>query len=165
MENNINEYKFLFNNEEKRTLIIKEFEQNLNTYIQEIERKWTETKTIDKNSTKFNEYSQTVLQELQKLNDELRKMSELKKENFKKDVNILLNLEKENYKMTLGIYINKLNCFDLLKNDEDDYKLLQKEKEISTMKTNLSSIREEINDFITNLNKIYYFNFKNKNGK
>ena len=157
MENNINEYKFLFNNEEKRTLIIKEFEQNLNTYIQEIERKWTETKTIDKNSTKFNEYSQTVLQELQKLNDELRKMSELKKENFKKDVNILLNLEKENYKMTLGIYINKLNCFDLLKNDEDDYKLLQKEKEISTMKTNLSNIREEINDFITNL-KYKYLN-------
>ena len=157
MENNINEYKFLFNNEEKRTLIIKEFEQNLNTYIQEIERKWTETKTVDKNSTKFNEYSQTVLQELQKLNDELRKMSELKKENFKKDVNILLNLEKENYKMTLGIYINKINCFDLLKNDEDDFKLLQKEKEISTMKTNLSSIREEINDFITNL-KYKYLN-------
>ena len=97
------------------------------------------------------------MQELQKLNDELRKMSELKKENFKKDVNILLNLEKENYKMTLGIYINKLNCFDLLKNDEDDYKLLQKEKEISTMKTNLSSIREEINDFITNL-KYKYLN-------
>ena len=155
MENNINEYKYLFNNEEKRTTIIKEFEQNLSIYIQETERIWEETKTIEKSSTKFNEYSQNVLQQLQKLNDELRKMSELKSEIFKKDVNFLLNLEKENYKMTLSIYINKLNCFELLKNDEDDYKLLQKEKEIATMKSNLFGIREEINDFITNLKYKY----------
>ena len=117
MENDINEYKYLFNNEEKRTTIIKEFEQNLSVYIQETERIWEETKTIEKSSTKFNEYSQNVLQQLQKLNDELRKMSELKSENFKKDVNFLLNLEKENYKMTLTIYMNKLKCFELLKND------------------------------------------------
>ena len=155
MENNINEYKYLFNNEEKRTTIIKEFEQNLSIYIQETERIWEETKTIEKSSTKFNEYSQNVLQQLQKLNDELRKMSELKSENFKKDVNFLLNLEKENYKMTLTIYMNKLKCFELLKNDEDDYKLLKKEKEIATMKSNLFSIREEINDFITNLKYKY----------
>ena len=155
MENNINEYKYLFNNEEKRTTIIKEFEQNLSIYIQETERIWEETKTIEKSSTKFNEYSQNVLQQLQKLNDELRKMSELKSENFKRDVNFLLNLEKENYKMTLTIYMNKLKCFELLKNDEDDYKLLKKEKEIATMKSNLFSIREEINDFITNLKYKY----------
>ena len=155
MENDINEYKYLFNNEEKRTTIIKEFEQNLSIYIQETERIWEETKTIEKSSTKFNEYSQNVLQQLQKLNDELRKMSELKSENFKKDVNFLLNLEKENYKMTLTIYMNKLKCFELLKNDEDDYKLLKKEKEIATMKSNLFSIREEINDFITNLKYKY----------
>ena len=155
MENDINEYKYLFNNEEKRTTIIKEFEQNLSVYIQETERIWEETKTIEKSSTKFNEYSQNVLQQLQKLNDELRKMSELKSENFKKDVNVLLNLEKENYKMTLTIYMNKLKCFELLKNDEDDYKLLKKEKEIATMKSNLFSIREEINDFITNLKYKY----------
>ena len=155
MENDINEYKYLFNNEEKRTTIIKEFEQNLSIYIQETERIWEETKTIEKSSTKFNEYSQNVLQQLQKLNDELRKMSELKSENFKKDVNFLLNLEKENYKMTLTIYMNKLKCFELLKNDEDDYKLLKKEKEIATMKSNLFSIREEINDFITNLKYEY----------
>ena len=155
MENNINEYKYLFNNEEKRTTIIKEFEQNLNVYIQETERIWQETKTIDKSSSKFNEYSQKVLEELQKLNDELRKLSELKSENFKKDVNQLLNLEKENYKITLTIYLNKLQCFELLKNDEDDYKLLQKEKQIATMKSNLFNIREEINDFITNLKYKY----------
>ena len=138
-----------------KTTIIKEFEQNLSIYIQETERIWEETKTIEKSSTKFNEYSQNVLQQLQKLNDELRKMSELKSENFKKDVNFLLNLEKENYKMTLTIYMNKLKCFELLKNDEDDYKLLKKEKEIATMKSNLFSIREEINDFITNLKYKY----------
>ena len=157
MENDINEYKYLFNNEEKRTTIIKEFEQNLSIYIQETERIWEETKTIEKSSTKFNEYSQNVLQQLQKLNDELRKMSELKSENFKNDVNFLLNLEKENYKMTLTIYMNKLKCFELLKNDEDDYKLLKKEKEIATMKSNLFSIREEINDFITNLKYKYLY--------
>ena len=155
MENNINEYKYLFNNEEKRTTIIKEFEQNLNTFIQETEQKWKDSKIDIKNSPKFNEYLQKVLEDLQKLNNELRKMSELKSENFKKDVNFLLNLEQQNYKITLGIYINKLNCFELLKNDEDDFKLLQKEKEIATMKTNLASIREEINDFITNLKYKY----------
>ena len=157
MENNINEYKYLFNNEEKRTTIIKEFEQKLNVYIQETEQKWKDEKIIVKNSPKFNEYTQKVLQDLQNLNNELRKMSELKNENFKKNVNFLLNLEQQNYKMTLSIYINKLNCFELLKNDEDDFKLLQKEKEIVTMKTNLVGIREEINDFITNL-KYKYLN-------
>ena len=155
MENNINEYKYLFNNEEKRTTIIKEFEQNLNIYIQETEQKWKDEKIVVKNSSKFNEYTQKVLQDLQKLNNELRKMSELKDETFKKNVNFLLNLEQQNYKMTLSIYINKLNCFELLKNDEDDYKLLQKEKEIATMKSNLFGIREEINDFITNLKYKY----------
>ena len=155
MESNINDYKFLFNNEEKRTEKIKEFEQNLNKRIQEIEIKWKETNIIDRNNNKFNEYSQTVLQELQKLNNDLRKMSELKSDNFKKDVNFLLNLEKENYRITLNIFINKINCFDLMTKDEDDYKLLQKEKEISTMKTNLVGIREEINDFITNLKYKY----------
>ena len=155
MENNINEYKYLFNNEEKRTSIINEFEQNLSVYMQETERIWEETKTIDKSSSKFNEYSQKVLQELQKLNDDLRKLSELKSENFRKDVNFLLNLERENYKLTLTMYLNKIQCFELLKNDEDDFKLLKKEKEIATMKSNLFSIRKEINDFITNLKYKY----------
>ena len=155
MENNINEYKYLFNNEEKRTTIIKEFEQNLNIYMQETEQKWKDEKIVVKNSPKFNEYTQKVLQDLQKLNNELRKISELKNETFKKNVNFLLNLEQQNYKMTLSIYINKLNCFELLKNDEDDFKLLQKEKEIATMKSNLFGIREEINDFITNLKYKY----------
>ena len=155
MESNINDYKFLFNNEEKRTEKIKEFEQNLNKRIQEIEIKWKETNIIDRNNNKFNEYSQTVLQELQKLNNDLRKMSELKSDNFKKDVNFLLNLEKENYRITLNIFINKINCFDLMTKDEDDYKLLQKEKEIAEMKQNLESIREEINDFVTNLKYKY----------
>ena len=66
MENNINEYKYLFNNEEKRTTIIKEFEKNLHIYIQETEKKWTDEKIVVKNSPKFNEYTQKVLQDLQK---------------------------------------------------------------------------------------------------
>ena len=124
MENNINEYKYLFNNEEKRTTIIKEFEQNLNTYILETESIWKETKTIEKGSNKFNEYSQKVLEELQKLNNELRKMSESKSESYKKDVEFLLNLERENYKITLSIYLNKLKCFELLTNDWNELYML-----------------------------------------
>ena len=155
MENTSNIYKFLFANEEKRTSIIKELEKYLNERILAIEIHWKETGEVEKTSEKFNEYSQNVLQELQKLNDELKKLSELKDELFKKDVNALLNLESENYKTTLGIFINKLKCFDMMKNDEDDYKLLKKEKEISELKQNLSFIREQINDFITNLKYKY----------
>ena len=155
MENNTNDYKFLFKNEEKRTTIIKEMEKYLNDNIQAIEDHWKKTGEVEKSPQKFNEYCQNVLQELQKLNDEIKKLSDLKKETFKKDVDILLNLESENYKTTLGIFINKLNCFEMLKNDDDDYKLLKKEKEIASLKQNLVSIREDINDFITNLKYKY----------
>ena len=155
MENYTNDYKFLFKNEEKRTTIIKEMEKYLNDNIQAIEEHWKKTGEVEKSPQKFNEYCQNVLQELQKLNDEIKKLSDLKKETFKKDVDILLNLESENYKTTLGIFINKLNCFEMLKNDEDDYKLLKKEKEISLLKQKLASIREDINDFITNLKYKY----------
>ena len=155
MENNTNDYKFLFKNEEKRTTIIKEMEKYLNDNIQAIEDHWKKTGEVEKSPQKFNEYCQNVLQELQKLNDEIKKLSELKKETFKKDVDFLLNLESENYKTTLGIFINKLNCFEMLKNDEDDYKLLKKEKEISLLKQKLASIREDITDFITNLKYKY----------
>ena len=153
--NNTNDYKFLFKNEEKRTTIIKEMEKYLNDNIQAIEEHWKKTGEVEKSPQKFNEYCQNVLQELQKLNDEIKKLSDLKKETFKKDVDILLNLESENYKTTLGIFINKLNCFEMLKNDDDDYKLLKKEKEIASLKQNLVSIREDINDFITNLKYKY----------
>ena len=155
MENNNNDYKFLFKNEEKRTTIIKEMEKYLNDNIQAIEDHWKKTGEVEKSPQKFNEYCQNVLQELQKLNDEIKKLSELKKETFKKDVDFLLNLESENYKTTLGIFINKLNCFEMLKNDEDDYKLLKKEKEISLLKQKLASIKEDINNFITNLKYKY----------
>ena len=155
MENFSSDYKFLFKNEEKRTTIIKEMEKYLNDNIQAIEDHWKKTGEVEKSPQKFNEYCQNVLQELQKLNDEIKKLSELKKETFKKDVDFLLNLESENYKTTLGIFINKLNCFEMLKNDEDDYKLLKKEKEISLLKQKLASIREDITDFITNLKYKY----------
>ena len=153
--NNTNDYKFLFKNEEKRTTIIKEMEKYLNENIQAIEDHWKKTGEIEKTPQKFNDYCQNVLQELQKLNDEIKKYSDLKNDTFKKDVKCLLNFESENYKTTLGIFINKLNCFEMLKNDDDDYKLLKKEKEIDSLKQNLVSIREEINDFITNLKYKY----------
>ena len=157
MENNKIIYKFLFKNEEKRTTIIKDMEEYLNEVIQGIESNWKLNGEIEKSPKKYNEYSQSVMNELQKLNDELKKYSETYSDTFKKDVKFLLNLEGENYKTTLSIFINKLNCFDMLKNEEEDYKLLKKEKEISLLKETLASIREQINDFITNL-KYKYLN-------
>ncbi len=154
MENFSTDYKLLFKNEEKRTTIIKEMEKYLNERIQSIEYHWKETGEIEKASQRFNDYSNNILQQLQALNNDLRKLSELKSDSFKKDVNILLNLESQNYKTTLGIFINKLQCFELLKKD-DDCNLLKKEKEISMLKGNLASIREEINDFLTNLKYKY----------
>ena len=157
MENNKTIYKFLFKNEEKRTTIIKDMEEYLNEVIQGIESNWKLNGEIEKSPKKYNEYSQSVMNELQKLNDELKKYNETNSDTFKKDVKFLLNLEGENYKTTLSIFINKLNCFDMLKNEEEDYKLLKKEKEISLLKETLASIREQINDFITNL-KYKYLN-------
>ena len=155
MESHDNDYKFLFKNEENRTTIINEMEKKLNEIIQSIDKHWKETGEVQKAPNTFNDYSQNVLKELQILNNDLRKFSELKSVIFKKDVNILLSLESANYKKTLEIFINKLNCFEIMKNDDDDYKLIKKENEISLLKQNLAFIREEINDFITNLKYKY----------
>ena len=41
-------------------------------------------------------------------------------DSYKKDIKFVLNFEGENYKTTLNIFINKSNCFDMIKNDEDE---------------------------------------------
>ena len=48
MDNNKDNYKFLLENEEKRTIIIKEMEKYLNDNIQEIEKNFKETGKIEK---------------------------------------------------------------------------------------------------------------------
>ena len=156
METNKKLYKLLFKNEEKRTLIIKEFEEYLNLNIKGIESDWKLNGEIDINNQKYNEYSENVLQEIQKLNDELKNISEDESDEFKKDIKMLLSLESENYKITLNIFINKVKCFDLIKDDEDE-KIEIKENEISSLIDDLSSIREQINDFITNLKYKYLY--------
>jgi len=157
MENEKAIYKYLFKNEEERTKIIKELEKYLNDAFKEIEIKFKEFNEIPKNSTnKYEKYMENTLNDLQKLNNELRKIESNVdcKENIKKDINKLLNLESLNYKNTINIYLNKLSCFDLIKNEEDA-KLIQKEKEIANLKSNLSFIREQINDLLTNLKYSY----------
>ena len=47
--------------------------------------------------------------------------------------------------------MHKLKGFDLLKNDEEEYLIIQNEKEIGNIKISQNEIREEINDLITNL--------------
>ena len=157
MENEKKLYKYLFKNEEERTKIIIELEKYLNDAFKEIEIKFKESNEIPKNSTnKYEKYMENTLNELQKLNNELRKIESNVdcKENIKKDINKLLNLESLNYKNTINIYLNKLSCFDLIKKEEDE-KLIQKEKEIANLKSNLGFIREEINDLLTNLKYFY----------
>ena len=157
MDNEKAIYKYLFKNEEERTKIIIELEKYLNEAFKEIEIKFKESNEIPKNSTnKYEKYMENTLNELQKLNSELRKIESNVdcKENIKKDINKLLNLESLNYKNTINIYLNKLSCFDLIKKEEDA-KLIQKEKEIANLKSNLGFIREEINDLLTNLKYSY----------
>lgn len=157
MDNEKAIYKYLFKNEEERTKIIIELEKYLNDAFKEIEIKFKESNEIPKNSTnKYEKYMENTLNELQKLNSELRKIESNVdcKENIKKDINKLLNLESLNYKNTINIYLNKLSCFDLIKKEEDA-KLIQKEKEIANLKSNLGFIREEINDLLTNLKYSY----------
>ena len=157
MENNKNIYKFLFKNEEKRTSIIKEMEEHLNEIIKGIKSTWKLSGEIEKTPQKYNEYTENVMNDIQKLNDEIKKISENEPDTYKKDVKFLLNLESENYKITLNIFLKQLKCFDILKNDEDEKLLLKQEKEISILEQNLSSIREQINDFITNLKYKYLY--------
>ena len=151
MENNKKKYQLIFQNQEKRTALIKEMDEYLNLTIQGIQSNYKITGEIEKNSDKYNYYIDKFLQEFQKLNDELKNLGETESETYKKDIKFLLNLESENYKITLDIFNNKIKCFDLLKNEDDDHKLIKKEKEILLLKETLSSIREQINDFITNL--------------
>ena len=157
METNKKLYKLLFKNEEKRTLIIKEFEEYLSLNIKGIESDWKLNGEIDINNQKYNEYSENVLQEIQKLNDELKNISEDESDEFKKDIKMLLSLESENYNIILNIFINKVKCFDLIKDDEDKTKIEKREKEILSLREDLSSIREQINDFITNLKYKYLY--------
>ena len=141
----------------KKEHLIKEFEEYLNLNIKGIESDWKLNGEIDINNQKYNEYSENVLQEIQKLNDELKNISENESDEFKKDIKILLSLESENYNITLNIFINKVKCFDLIKDDEDKKKIENKEKEILSLREDLSSIREQINDFITNLKYKYLY--------
>ena len=157
MKNNKNIYKFLFKNEEKRTSIIKEMEEHLNEIIKGIKSIWKLSGEIEKTPQKYNEYTENVMNDIQKLNDEIKKISENGPDAFKKDVRFLLNLESENYKNNINIFLKQLKCFDILKNNEDEKLLLKQEKENKTLEQNLSSIREQINDFITNLKYKYLY--------
>ena len=125
--------------------------------IQKIESDWKLNGESENNTQKYHEYSDSVMEEIQKLNDELKKISEEESDAFQKDVKTLLNLESDNYKITLNIFNNKLKRFDMIKNEEDENKILKKDKEILLLKENLSSIREKINDFITNLKYKYLY--------
>ena len=144
-------YIEVFKNEEIRTQQIKELENYLNDAIKSIEIEWKESGEIPKNNNKHNEYTQKVINQLQKLNNDLRKIGENSSNTLKNDINKLLSLEEVNFKTIMNIFIQKLACFDLISKDEDDYKVINKEKEIANLKQKLFSIREQINEHITNL--------------
>ena len=127
----------------------------LSNTISSIENEWKQTGIVPK-SNSYNERTQRTVKELQKLNNDLRsKANETDSVQFKADVNRLLALEESNFKITVNIFIMKLACFELIRKDEDDYKVIQKEKEIANLKQELSSTRVEINDLITSLKYQY----------
>ena len=120
-----------------------------------LENEWKRTGIVP-NSNSHNERTQRTIKEIQKLNNDLRaKANETVLQEFKNDINRLLSLEESNFKTTVNIYLMKLACFELIRKDEDDYKVIQKEKEIANLKQELSSIRVEINDLITSLKYQY----------
>ena len=151
MDNEKKLYIEVFKNEEIRTQQIKELENYLNDAIKSIEIEWKESGEIPKTNNKHNEYTQKVINQLQKLNNDLRKIGENSSNTLKNDINQLLSLEEVNFKTIMNIFIQKLACFDLISKDEDDYKVINKEKEIANLKQKLFSIREQINEHITNL--------------
>lgn len=111
---------------------------------------------VPKNKSSHTEKTKTTITALQKLNNELREKAKSSNiEQFINDINNILSLEETNFKTTLNVFLSKLECFDLLQKDEDDYKILQKEKEIAQMKKQLASIRTEISDIITSLKYQY----------
>lgn len=127
----------------------------LSSTISSIENEWKQTGIVPK-SNSYNERTQRTVKELQKLNNDLRsKANETDSVQFKANVNRLLALEESNFKITVNIFIMKLACFELIRKDEDDYKVIQKEKEIANLKQELSSTRVEINDLITSLKYQY----------
>ena len=127
----------------------------LSSTITSIENEWKRTGIVP-NSNAYNERTQRTIKEIQKLNNDLRaKANETVLQEFKNDINRLLSLEESNFKTTVNIHLMKLACFELIRKDEDDYKVIQKEKEIANLKQELSSIRVEINDLITSLKYQY----------
>ena len=122
----------------------------MNSVTTSIEKEWKNTGTIiQKDYTKYTE--QTVA-EMQKLNTALRdSCSKFNDDKYSKNVNQLLALEQSNFKTTLNVFLTKLACFELIKKNADDSEVIKKEKEVSTLRGAQASIREEINDFITNL--------------
>lgn len=158
MGDNKKKYQFLFKNEDKRTTIMKEMEEYLNSAVKGVESSWRLNGKIEKNTQKYIEHAEeNFMEEILQLNSELRKQSELEEDTYKKDVKSLLKLESQNSQTTLNIYINTLNYFDMMNNGEDEDKIAKKEKEISLLKESLSPLREQINDFITNLKYKYLY--------
>lgn len=151
-------YQFLFKNEDKRTSIMKEMEEYLNSAIKGVESSWKLNGKIEKNTQKYIEHAEeNFMQEILQLNSELRKLSEMETDTYKKDVKSLLKLESENSQTTLNIFINKLNCFDMINSGESEDKIAKKQQEITLLIEVLSSLREQINDFISNLKYKYLF--------
>lgn len=137
---------------------MKEMEEYLNSAVKGVESSWRLNGKIEKNTQKYIEHAEeNFMEEILQLNSELRKQSELEEDTYKKDVKSLLKLESQNSQTTLNIYINTLNYFDMMNNGEDEDKIAKKEKEISLLKESLSPLREQINDFITNLKYKYLY--------
>lgn len=156
MENDKNIYKIIFKNQENRIILIKELEDFVNNSLYTVETLFKQTGQVQHEyTTKFNEYSMKTLQALQSLNDELKNIKESSSNEVKKNIDILLGLEKDNYQLTISIFLDKIKCFDMIQKEEDESIIIKKEKEINNNRETLSTIREQISDFINDLKYKY----------
>jgi len=64
---------------------------------------------------------------------------------------LLLCLEENNYRTTLGIFVKKINHFELLKKNSDEEEIESNDEDIIQLKIKKSEIREKLNDLIEKL--------------
>jgi hypothetical protein len=83
-----------------------------------------------------------------KLNNITLENSNIKRTNF---INNLLSLEEKNYKVTIKIFLLKIAKYELLKKNVDEDEYDSKLEEISKLKYEQITVRQQINEMIQEL--------------
>jgi hypothetical protein len=119
-----------------------------NKLLEILEREWKTEKKI--HNWDYLGYCKKYIEKVEKLNKELRS---LQSNNciYTNDINSILSLEENNYRTTLGIFVKKINHFELLKKNSDEEEIESNDEDIIQLKIKKSEIREKLNDLIEDL--------------